>query len=1640
MAATDLLLTAGIAFDEAQVDRATRSIATKIERTFALGRYTTDFKQFEQSIDAAVSRVTAFGLTAGIFFTVKNAMMALVSSSVEVEKGLTDINVILGLSSRNLKTFSDDLFKVATSTGQTFAIASKAATEFSRQNLSVEETLKRTRDALNLSRLSNIDAMTAVADLTSAMNSFGDSILDSTQLISKFVAVDQRFAVSAGDIAEAIKRVGSTAQDAGLSVDQLIGIVTALQEKTGRGGAVIAQGLKTIFTKIQNPTILDQLEGLGVKIKDLGTRQLLPTLDILENVSEALSNMGSSADKFKVENLIGNLYQINQLKALIKDLQRPGSTSAEATKVSAGANFESLERSGQMNQTLSAEFNSLTQNMKNVFSQMGNLTIGNNLKLFFQTVNEGFDRLAKVDQDSIGARIGRGILKGIGTSLITGAVGLANILIKIGASAIEKVSVALKSFTDVQIILRDRLNTLKEEQGEITKINLLNAQRLEMEREILSTVSGQRGRGGVSGGGMRGGGTAGVSIGRTAELMASYAQAPTTVASALGRMGYITRRINQAGSIIGVAQAEGDTTMLRMAEEEIAVLSAERDALRRNINPLRIKELTPQAEKLFGYQKSLAAIEKIDPLLAAGIASKRASKMQNLQFGIGFAAPMIAEGLGELGFGGESKQDRIARTALMGVGQTISAGAVGTAMSGGTFGIIAATITGLVGINRVFHDMNDILPELNVKLENAKNQLTVAEQQYQTALKLTEQAAGFRSGAVKNTPENQRNYKNQFSQFMSGLNVNNMDISTRSYLADAIISGDQSKVEGFRNQLIPESIGRTISGTSFMSQAAGFGPNSDIKQLLSSFYRLQTKSGRSMESVLGSPFGMQSLGKIQPPGTIIPGSFDPSGRPSLSSGNFEGLADLLGAFGIDRNQASNLFENNPRLAQKLFENIKNRSSSTFLGAKKVDEMFAQGGPLKGPDFDTKLVLSDLLYGANIRNAKFAADQDLLGAIGTSRFATMQGYNKAKLENMAFTESPLAIAALGGQFNLAEAGTQSVLAQRALTSKTGTDLLSKSTNIFNLLNNEPKFKQFSGFATSAEMLSAQVAKGNPESMKSLDVLLDTFKEAVKGDQELLESLSPHIADMKIAMINYSNDQTKLNLTTQERIDLINKQNEIDKKNASPFGIAQKAFNQFGISNENEKARLAFFESKGALFADERASGSLRTDVNDIALGKLSGKGVIGASIGGFSNQLKFGIKDMYRELREGADEVGASLKSSFKDAFKSFLDGSQSASNALRSLGLSFANKLLDIAAQGTTNLLFGGLQNLGSAAYAGFKGPSTGATGGYVTGGSGIRDDVPAMLNEGDFVIRKSSVSKYGVGFLDRLGFAGGGVALNPASPLSNFALSDENNPQNRIRMEQESADLNALIQYQQALDAYNTAKNQRRLGALINLGVGLVGAGISSGASAWKARQAATAQANYNEIWGNVGIAGGTHAMGGEIKRYYGGGSVDNVPALLTGGEYVVNRNAVSRLGVGFMHRLNRGEIPMYNTGGFVGEAIPTNNGGGESLNDSISRLINSNEKLRSSMEKGGGSDSKTGESQSSSPIVGNISISINIDKSGNAKADVQTNQQTNKTEDDSANQGKRLGEIVKATVLDTLIKETRNGGILEQNFQRRR
>jgi len=245
-------------------------------------------------------------------------------------------------------------------------------------------------------------------------------------------------------------------------------------------------------------------------------------------------------------------------------------------------------------------------------------------------------------------------------------------------------------------------------------------------------------------------------------------------------------------------------------------------------------------------------------------------------------------------------------------------------------------------------------------------------------------------------------------------------------------------------------------------------------------------------------------------------------------------------------------------------------------------------------------------------------------------------------------------------------------------------------------------------------------------------------------------------------------------------------------------------------------------------------------------------------------------------------------------------------------------------------------------------------------------DTVPAMLTPGEFVMKKSAVDKYGIGFMaaineGRGGSGGymheGGVASGSVSQFGpqedlriDRVLSNTKTTSNTVK---KIAGMitnvdNKTTNQEDLLNSFNTmseadsalsAQIQSGLSAILNQRIDLpedLGEGIVGRLTGEFLAQLGTLRQEMDtehtdlkkqnrrmlkRTRGNFGIlAGAIPAMmrpfnpAGPPQFMATGGmarGTDTVPAMLTPGEFVMKKSAVDKYGVGFMRSLNNGASP---------------------------------------------------------------------------------------------------------------------------------
>ena len=478
----------------------------------ALGRITGKANEFTKSLEASNARVIAFGASVAVIEGVRRAFVELASTVVKVESSLTAINSIFGRSTETIGKFGDELFRIAKNTGQGFDDVAKAAQEFARQGLSVEETLKRTNDALILTRLTTLNTEKAIGGLTAVVNGFASSALTTTDVINKLRAVETQFAVASTDLIEAVSRSASVAQDAGISFDQLLGFITAIKQRTGLGGATIGQGLKTGLTRLNLPTRIQELKELGVAVDESAS-----TFDNLVVASRAISKAqqeGESSLATQIGTVVAGQFQISKLSALFRDLASNQSISEGATTASTKAVNEAVLANETYNKTIESISNQISANIGQIFTGLGEAGLQDFFKGILSDVNVllealqgkdigggGFlvniakDIILTVDQLKLLGPLAEGFVKVLtGPAFITGLAIIANTLKNVfaqGGASLLQLS-GINKVTEKRIANQRVIQSLLSQAtaSELKQLELASTQ-AQKEQVILGLLSKQ---------------------------------------------------------------------------------------------------------------------------------------------------------------------------------------------------------------------------------------------------------------------------------------------------------------------------------------------------------------------------------------------------------------------------------------------------------------------------------------------------------------------------------------------------------------------------------------------------------------------------------------------------------------------------------------------------------------------------------------------------------------------------------------------------------------------------------------------------------------------------------------------------------------------------------------------------------------------------------------------------------------------------------------------------------------------------------------------------------------------------------------------------------------------------------------------
>lgn len=238
-------------------------------------------KTFGDTLKTSLNIGTAAKITAKGFRLVENAAQEAVEAVKDFDSAITDLRMATGGDYSETRYLVKNYNELGKEIGATTKEVSNSADAWLRQGHSISETNTLVKDSMILSKVAKLESAKSTKYLTSATKGYSIEVENTIDVVGKLLAVDLKAAVNAAGIAEGMSKTATSANLANVSLDRLIGYLSAVGEVTQEDMSTIGNAFKVFFARYS-----------AIKAGKLELIDEDGTTEILSDVEQALKNVG----------------------------------------------------------------------------------------------------------------------------------------------------------------------------------------------------------------------------------------------------------------------------------------------------------------------------------------------------------------------------------------------------------------------------------------------------------------------------------------------------------------------------------------------------------------------------------------------------------------------------------------------------------------------------------------------------------------------------------------------------------------------------------------------------------------------------------------------------------------------------------------------------------------------------------------------------------------------------------------------------------------------------------------------------------------------------------------------------------------------------------------------------------------------------------------------------------------------------------------------------------------------------------------------------------------------------------------------------------------------------------------------------
>lgn len=317
----------------AAASNATAGAMSQVTSTMTAARAATT--SFTTAAERAATRFTAMSIAAGAIVGVGTAFKSSIGEAASFERQMVRVSQVGGNTAVSVSAITQEITRLATTFGTSSRGLAEVATRFQQAGFSLQEMKAGLESVSKADLAPNFGGVEKAGEaLVTLRAQFGITADEFESKLGAINSVSSQFAIGANEIVSALKRSGAAFKSAGGSFEEYVALLSSVKTTTQESAESISSSLRTIFSRLQRPAVIESLRQLGVELQytgkeadALGQKDLKGTfvgpLEAVNRLGDALRGIRSTDTRFaSIAEQLGGTRQLEKVIPLLQEQTR----------------------------------------------------------------------------------------------------------------------------------------------------------------------------------------------------------------------------------------------------------------------------------------------------------------------------------------------------------------------------------------------------------------------------------------------------------------------------------------------------------------------------------------------------------------------------------------------------------------------------------------------------------------------------------------------------------------------------------------------------------------------------------------------------------------------------------------------------------------------------------------------------------------------------------------------------------------------------------------------------------------------------------------------------------------------------------------------------------------------------------------------------------------------------------------------------------------------------------------------------------------------------------------------------------------------------------------------------------------------